>query len=453
MSSRQNLQVTPSNHTSTGKISYKDGNPLIQFIIGEQDRMLIGNSVRLVGKFNVFKADGTLSTTPLRMSEQLGLYSIIDSLTIKSQATHQVIEEIKHFQRFMGSYLPVTSSEQDNAGHLTETALTSVNYVNQQHTVVGMPTSNATDTKKGGNSFCINLPCGLFNGQNPIPLMANGAGGLGGLLVEIQLAPDSNVLFDATGTSTSADVKDAFYELNNLSISAEVMTPDPSTQLPPASTFEYNSISSYFTTFNSTNAIVNFNLGLSRVLGVFGNIISADKINNRGENGLANNFPVNSGIIKVDGVDTAEAPAKIQQLFFTRGGERFPLEYNIDTVQKDSSVSANAASDVADTQIVQNYMNAITQFSKLRRTSTNPLNTKYTAGTPAVVNIKVDGGSSAGIGVAYDVISGQGVDFSSVNWGMNMECLLTTDNPQAFYLFVHSKQTLAFSGDGISVIR
>ena len=97
MSSRQNLQVTPSNHTSTGSISYKDGNPLIQFIIGEQDRMLIGSSVRLVGKFSVFKSDGTLSDDNLRMSEQLGMYSIIDSLTIKSQATHQVIEEIRHF--------------------------------------------------------------------------------------------------------------------------------------------------------------------------------------------------------------------------------------------------------------------------------------------------------------------------------------------------------------------
>ena len=117
MSSRQNLQVTPSNHTSTGKISYKDGNPLIQFIIGEQGRMLIGSSVRLVGDLSIFKADDTLSTGTLRMSEQLGVYSIIDSLTIKSQATHQVIEEIRHFPRFMASYLPVTSSEQDNAGH------------------------------------------------------------------------------------------------------------------------------------------------------------------------------------------------------------------------------------------------------------------------------------------------------------------------------------------------
>jgi len=439
MSTRQNLQVTPSNHTSTGTISYKDGNPLIQFIIGEQDRMLLGSTVRLVGDFSVLKADDTIPDGSLRMSEQLGMYSIIDSLTIKSQATHQVIEEIRHFPRFMASYLPVTSSANDNAGHLGMAALTSVNYDNQQHTVVELPTARTT-----GNSFCINLPCGLFMGQNPIPLMANGRGGVGGILVEIQLAPDSNVLFDQDGSSTSDAVKDAFYQLKNLSLSCEVQSPDPSVQMPPANTFEYNSISSYFTTFNSTNAIVNFNLGLSRVLGVFGNIIAADKINNRGQNGLTNNYPVNS--------DTAKSPARITQLFFTRGGERFPLEYNVDTLQN-SNASYDEDSDVADPQIVQEYMNAITQFSKLKRTSASPLNTKYTAGTPEVVNFKVDGGSVAGIGIAYDVISGQGVDFSSVNWGMNMICDLTSDSPQAFYLFVHSKQTLAFSQQGISVVR
>ena len=317
--------------------------------------------------------------------------------------------------------------------------------MNQQHSVVSNPSSTGS---KGGNSFAVALPCGVFNGQNPIPLMANGAGGIGGLLVEIQLSPDSNVLFDAGGTGSSADVKDAFYQLSDLSISCEVEIPDPSISIPPSSTFEYNSISSYFTTFNSTNAIVNFNLGLSRVLGVFGNFISADKINNRGENGLANNFPVNKAVSG----STEEKPARIQQLFFTRGGERFPLEYNIDTLQK-SNVAIDADNDFADSQITQNYLNAITQFSKLRRTSVSPLNTAYTNGEPTVVNIKVDGGSVAGVGVAYDVISGQGVDFSSVNWGMNMECALTTDNPQAFYLFVHSKQTLAFSADGISVVR
>ena len=98
-------------------------------------------------------------------------------------------------------------------------------------------------------------------------------------------------------------------------------------------------------------------------------------------------------------------------------------------------------------------MNAILQFAKLNRTQVSPLNTKYSNGTATVVNTKIEGGSNAGIGVAYDVVSGDGVDFSAVNWGLNMDVGLTTDNPQALYLFVHSKQTVVFSENGIQVIR
>jgi len=98
-------------------------------------------------------------------------------------------------------------------------------------------------------------------------------------------------------------------------------------------------------------------------------------------------------------------------------------------------------------------MNAIQQFSKIHRTQVSPINTKYRSGEAAVVNYIPDGGSAAGLGVAYDVISGNGVDFSSVNFGINMITDMVTDSPQALYLFVHSKQTIAFSGNGISVIR
>jgi hypothetical protein len=204
--------------------------------------------------------------------------------------------------------------------------------------------------------------------------------------------------------------------------------------------FEYNSISSYFTTFNSTNAIINFQLGLSRVLGVFGNIISANKINNRQWNGLSLNFPCNSG--------AAESSAPIKQLVFTRAGERFPLEYNVDTLQKDQS-----AYTPIDAQVIRNYLNAIAKFAGLHRTQASPVNTFYSAGTAVAVNTKAEGGSNAGIGVAYDVISGDGVDFSSVNFGIQMDVGLTTDSPQALYLFCHSKQTCVFSQNGIQVIR
>ena len=428
--SRVNLEITPSNVTSSGKVSFKSGNPTLQFIIGEQDRMIIGESIRLVGQFSVFKTTGTSASEgdTIRMSEALGMYSVIDNLTIKSQSTHQTIESIDNYGRFMGSYLPATSSLNDGLGHFNETALVKPAFLSHQIGVVNIPTAETT-----ASHFCIHLPCGLFNGKVPIPLQRHGDGGLGGLLVEIQLAPDSNVLFtDNAGTSIS----DAFYEMKNLSLVCEAIDVDKS--LPPSNSYEFNSISSYFTTFNSANAIVNFNLGLSRVLGAFGNIVPASQINSRLHNGLANHYPTNA--------DGSIAP--IRQIFFTRGGEKFPIEYNIDTIQRDT-----ATNTTGDPQIVRNYLNAIQKFSAIRRTSMNPLNSKYASSTLAVTSNKIDGGSVAGIGVAYDVISGDGVSFAGVNFGINMDLGLTSDSPQALYLFIHSKQTLAFSESGIQVVK
>ncbi len=437
MTTRKNLEITSSNHTSTGIVSFKSGNPVLQFIIGESDMTLIGSSIRLCGQFRIRGNSSSANTIPqsasnIRMSEQLGMWSIVDQLVIKSQSTHQVIEEIKNYQHFMSAYLPTTTSMNDNLTHLSQQALVLPNYQAQKLSVVDIPTGN-TSGGKAGNSFCIHLPCGLFNGQVPIPLMQNSAGGLGGLLVELHLAPDSNVLFGQDGTNS--EMTEAFYELSNVYLTAEAVVGAP----PSGNTFEFNSISSYYTTFNSANAIVNFNLGLSRVLGVFGNITSASMINTVTANGLANNYPVNS-----DG-----SKAAIKQIFFLKGGEKYPIEYNVNTTQRD-----DAADPAADAQLTQEFMNAIQKFSAINRTMVKPTTANVVASIPTgAMNTRVNGGLVVGIGCAYDVISGNGVDFSSQNFGIQMETGINTDSPQALYLFVHSKQTLMFSPNGVRVIK
>ena len=50
--SNQNIEIVPSNVASNAKISFQGGTPVIQFIIGEQDRLLLGNSLRFTGKFH-----------------------------------------------------------------------------------------------------------------------------------------------------------------------------------------------------------------------------------------------------------------------------------------------------------------------------------------------------------------------------------------------------------------
>ena len=430
-----NIEVVPSNITSNGSVSFKNGNPVIQFIIGEQDRMLIGNSVRFTGKFAAYLATGKSSTSDvsnLAMSEKLGVYSTIDTLTIKSQRTGQTIESIRHYNRFLSSYLPVTTSKQDGIGHLSQSALILPNYAAQTQSVVNIPSSSSTK-----NSFCINLPCGLLNGGEPIPLMAEA---VGGLIVEIHLAPDSNV-FHSASDGDSASYTGSFYEFEDVTLVAELMEPDAQAlqnmKQSQSGTYEYNSISSYYQTINSGNGIINFQLGLSRVLGVFANIVPAAHINNLKFDGLATLYPTN----------TTGLSADITELFFTRNGSKFPIDYNINTLQQ-----ADGANLTGDSQIYHHFVNAIQKFADNTRTSLNPQNFRLSDSTRFDKDFAF-GGCGFGIGVAFDSISDQGVDYRNVNFGINMALDLTSDSPQAFFVFAHAKNTLVYGPQGLQVLN
>jgi len=429
MSKNFHQSILPSNHLANATVSYARGNPVVRFEIGESNRTLLPSSLRLVGKIKIYKdaSKGTpVEATNLQIPNNLGVYSTFDSLSFRTQRTKSEIETINSYNRFMSSYLPITTSLQDSLSHLNESSLIAPNPQMTVDTIV----NNASVTT--GNSFCVPLISGFTSSNNPYPLSMQG------VEVTIQLAPDSNVLF-STGTS-SASFTDGFYEFSDLRLICEVV--DTGVAPPPSMTYEYNTISSFYNTINSTNAQISLNLGQSRVLGVFGSFVPTNFINNLTENGLATLYPRKS----------RTESAVIEQLVFTRAGERFPLIYNLDTVQKDL-----AGDESADAQIVRNYLNAVVQFSKLNRTNASPVNTFVkddgANGNPYGYKEVIQGGmAGAGIGVAFDVISGQGVDFSRVPFGINMDVDLINDFPNALYLFVHSKQTLVMSPSGVQVI-
>jgi hypothetical protein len=412
MSSNQHLEIVPSNITSTGSLSYKNGQPTIQLLIGAQERYIVPGSIRLCGELTVKKNNTIipLASDGIRMNERLGVHSVIDTLSIFSQRSGQNIETINHHNRMMSSYLSVTQSKADFACHSYESGLRFPNYKAQQ---LGVITNTQAASASGGdspNSFCIPLVCGLFLGQDPIPLSNNW--GVGGLNIEIQLSPDQNVLFSSTNSDTN--LLDAFYELSNVKLICEVQRPAPDqmSQLmtQTTNTFVYNSISSYYNTINSANAVLNFNLGLKSVLGAFMNVVPASHINSFTRDGLATLEFTNS-----DG-----SSAEIDQLVFTKAGERIPLEYNIDTLQKTDSEN-----DTADAQIVRNYMNSVMNFSKILRTSVAPSvyrNVDYsTDASYSGAKTIIDGGAAWGIGVLYDGISNQGLDFSNSAFGVQLQ--------------------------------
>jgi hypothetical protein len=264
---------------------------------------------------------------------------------------------------------------------------------------------------------------------------------MGGLTIDLHLAPDSQVLFDSVGNAATSGLSNAQYKLTNLKLQCEVHDRSPdeqaAAQKQAMAGFEYNSISSYYSTLNNSNAILNYSLGLSRVDSVFMNFVPSSYLQNLNQNSLQTINPITS----------AGALANVNQIVFTRGGVRFPENFNLDTNYKQDAT----LSQPVDPQIYRNFVNAFLPFSEMNRNQLSPvnLNREYTTND----NGTLLGGQTFGVGVSYSNIAGvDGADFSRTNWGVQIDLGLTDDNPISAFVFVHAKNTLLFGQGGIQVI-
>ena len=178
------LTLNANNVPASGKVSFARGNPVLTATIGRQNATLDLSSIRLNGKLNIWRdAAGTLHPTSdnasagrLRASHKLGAFGMIDQLVFRHAETKQVIEHIRHYGRFMSSYMPVMAGMQDVSGHLSENALIMPNYRAFRDCVVRNTTYSP---------FSIPLPSGLTLGGSKLPLSKLP------LEIEIHLAPDS----------------------------------------------------------------------------------------------------------------------------------------------------------------------------------------------------------------------------------------------------------------------
>ena len=422
-------EVQPSNVNSTQKVSYKKGNPIVSFLIGSQPHMLDAGSVRISGNIQFFKDSAGASATTadqLSIDEKLAIYSIFEKVTVTSQRSRQVIETVNHYGRFLSSYVPYVNSKADKFSHMNEMTLSLPNYEAQKRELVDFPSTLV------GNSFCIAIPTGFLSSGNMVPLSTES---LGGIEISLNLAPDSQVLYAQDGTT--AGLEDAYYELSNLRLHSELVVPaDPRSMLPSEGQLTYNAITSYFNVINSTNAVVNFNLGTSRTLGIFMNMCPSRYLNNLKFNSFSTTTPLNK--------DGSQAP--INQIIFTKAGMRMPIAFNLDT-----NVKENASITTIDPQVVTFARSAITSGINLR-SEISPVNSnrEYTGDTTPLT---ADGGPMECIGCPFDTTgTGVGEDFSTAPFGIQMEVGLTTDSPNALFLFVHSRQTLVFGPSGLQVI-
>ena len=427
----KSLEVNLNNVPSSGKISFSGGIPTISFTISAQNALLNLSSIRLCGRLHHWANSAGTAVPTLMASEKLGVYGTMSQLVWRHSRSKQVIENISHYAEFLGSgYLPVQSSEQDSQSHLGETALIVPSYQQFQNSVIR--------NDESGSSFCIPLISGLTMGTGTLNLMESAFGGLD---CEIHLQPNSQYFFSNTGVDTA--IRDCFYEFQDLKVLCEVYVPeiDELSRLMKETddVFEFNSINSYMTTLQSSNSIVNFQLGLSRVISSYTAFIPSSFVNNLNNNGYAFYLPTKA--------DTDKSVADINDVSFLKMGERFPFQFVIDANVKDSPDT-----NVCDPQIIKYFADALIPENQHLRTSMSPITTNrgYSA-KPAVINKVPSGGAIYAVGCNYDKLNSDGVNFKNQSFTVQMSTGLNDGNPVSAYLFVKAKNTIAWNANGIQV--
>ncbi len=448
MSSRY-LELAPTNKTTDNKYSFKKGVSQLNFTIPEGNYVLDPASVRIVGNITFFKNDNAVPDKPapgdaLAISGRIGVYSVMKDLVWRSSKHQTVISHERNYNRWMSSYLGITAGMEDSIGHLGEQALTMPNFECGKESVVCRDTVS---------SFCVPLICGLLNSGQSLPMTSNT---LGGVSLSINLESDAMALqvlpADFTNDPATTDFLSAFYELDDVKLVCSVITPPPDqlsrllSQKQGAIT--YQSIHSFYDTANSNNIQLSMNFGLKKVKSLFINVISSDKLNNIGQDSFATLPPINS-----DGTQ-----ASVQKISFLRGGTLFPKMFPRDTNVKETSDTI-----AQDPVLFRDYINAVTKYDVNRHTLGGIVNTNrgwlgkvasggLNKGVPyQFVN---NGGVFWGVGVNYEnYLGGSGVDLSSQNFGLAIECDLTSSNSQSLFVYVNAESSILWSESGVMLVQ
>lgn len=444
MSTSRYVEIRPDNVPADGKISFKNGFPVMSFTISAQDGLLDPRSVRVCGKFQAFK-DNLADPTPvvdgdnLTMNNRLGIYNIVDTLTIRSQKSALICESIRHYSKFMNTYLALTSSLQDQMGHLSQTCLIMPNAEAFRNAVVSNSSSDAPQT----NSFSMHLPCGFLQSGNMVNLRPDA---FGGIQIEIQLMPDANVLYQTNGSTTG--VQDAHYQLSDVKLICEVqdIPAGALTGNESQGVFEFNSITSLYTSINSTNAQLQYNLALRNVLSSFVTFIPVSNINTLTQDGQATTYPA--------GVGTDDTTiANIKRVQFLKGGVKYPADFDFVTnYDKDNNVT------LPDPEIVKGLYDAVVPDGNNNRFSISPVNMNRNYDLANVLASQTsytqiaEGGSVMALGVKYG-LGGAGEDFSMEQWGLSIDSEHDKDNPVGAFIFVKAKAQLVYSANGVQLLQ
>ena len=464
---RQVVQINPVNTSSSGVFGDRTGLTQIVFEIPNDPKIMNGKSLRVSGRFEVKLGDGSNPTNATNwcgnaaapanppvgdvyIDGRTGVSSCFETISIQSLGTGGTYSTIKSYNRLCSSLMALNESQNSylNGG------------VDSIYGGLGKDVSQAKKCDKAFE-FAVPILDGLIQGV-PIDLTL-----VQGLRIVITLAPSNYVInnnrFRVPNSSAGKTDGGAFYEISDLICSFECETGGEAFQQSlmqnKNGVLTYNTYTAFYNVLNGTDHNLSLNINTGRTLAVIGNLIPSTFVNNYDYDSQRTFQPLqNKG-------GQLERNIEVEDITFTKGGLRIPLDFEIKSETPQSE-------GVADSKKNKIELNAIRQSWRLAncvKSLKTELSNDVGAGSTSVggagkarysrdrysIN-EEDKIQQYNIGVNYDHISENGVNFKGTPLGMRIK-LKAPDganvDPHSLYLFVKHKNSIMIQNGAVAVMN
>lgn len=448
---RELVQIQPTN-LGTGKFSFRNGVPQIIFDIPMMPKIMNGKSLRIQGTFSTFRNSAgdrptnatTLGLAPVAQTQQIwidsrtGVSSAIDYISIANQegATYEMI---KNYNRLCSSLIPLSDSFNDFiAGGLDYTQ--------------GATGKNFQQGRMCDNDFDFNIPilAGFLQGT-PIDLHL-----VKGLRITLQLASDGYVCksdYYNNQADTSAD-NSPYYELSDVMLTFEAQCPNEAGQKAMIANqngaWEYNAYSSYYNVVQSSdhNAILNINT--SRTIGTIINAVPSLWLNNARYNSqIATQFR------KDNGAGVLSRGVEMKNFTYTKGGLRIPLDFVVESEDTQLEGVADSQKNFVELNAIRAIWNLSNELKDLRTELSLERSVGGVVVQPRFLTSQNynDAVQVYNLGVSYDHITENGLNFKGNPLGIRIQSNLTTGTPHSLFVFVKHKNSIMFRNGQVSVMN
>ena len=389
-------KITPTNATGSGIFSFKNGNPIIRFTIAEADAFLLAPETRFQFKLKAFNGTTGRCITQedaMNLDPKVMADSVIHQLTISSRRyATSIAEQILNYNQLVSIAHPALSSTRDYATQRSHESMAvgkgilnrkelnqdnkkrrdnNSNVASLQHKYIacGNNAGPVITANNFGWDNSVPLYCGMFMSEN-LDLRL-----LGGLELEITLSADQ-AIFNNSDANT-------YYELSECVLNAPILykSAQQMSQSMGATSFDFLSFTSLYNVIQSTSATITNKVGLRGALSMVQKFVPVSYLNNPAQKGLAS---WNVGV---------------KRLTFHRNGQRFPLEYSVET-ERGTGTPQNEVIKEKNPQVLVNSLSAFENYKDVKHS------------TITSQNLADVSDNFYFMGVSFDQVSGQGIDLS-----------------------------------------